>query len=249
MPQDRDFVVRVGSQEVPVPLVSITPALSIALLISVDHGVHFAEKAGEELGDVLAPAGVEMVASVATMGIPLAIEVTRRLGLDDYLILHKTPKIHLGDQLVEPLTSVTTGAPQLLRMDPARAGAVRGRRVAVVDDVISTGGSMRAALALLRRVGAVPVAIGTLVTEGSRWRQTLGADAAMVRSLGAIPVFHPGPQGSLEAVWDDAAAESSEPQGAGPEASGPEGAGPVGGPATVSDLAAISPGSSGRSLG
>ena len=43
------------------------------------------------------------------MGIPLAIEVTRHLGLDDYVILHKTPKTHLGDTLAEPVRSITTG--------------------------------------------------------------------------------------------------------------------------------------------
>jgi adenine phosphoribosyltransferase len=137
------------------------------------------------------------------MGIPLAIEVTRALGLDDYLILHKTPKIHLGDTLAEPVVSITTERPQHLRMDPARLGVVAGRRVAVVDDVISTGASVRAALNLLRRVGAEPVVIGTLVTEGSGWRTALGADAERIQALGCIPVFRPGPDGLLTEHWGD----------------------------------------------
>jgi hypothetical protein len=120
--------------------------------------------------------------------------------------LHKTPKIHLGDSIAEPVRSITTDAPQRLRMDPARAHAARGRRVAVVDDVISTGASMRAALTLLRRVGAVPVVAGTLVTEGSAWREALGDDAALVQALGEIPVFQRGPGGDLVEVWDGGAA-------------------------------------------
>ena len=103
---------------------------------------------------------VEVVASVATMGIPIAIEVTRTLGLDDYLILQKTPKIHLADAISEPVRSITTDSTQRLLFDRARLDAVVGRRVALVDDVVSTGASIKAALALLRRVGAEPVAVG-----------------------------------------------------------------------------------------
>ena len=90
------------------------------------------------------------------MGIPLAIEASRALGLDDYVILHKTPKIHLGESWAEPVYSITTDKPQRLRMDPARVDAVRGRRVAVVDDVISTGASLSSALRLVRRMEAEP---------------------------------------------------------------------------------------------
>jgi len=191
----------VGSQTVDLPLVQVADGVTIALLICVDHGVAFSETAGRELAELLAPARPEVVVSVATMGIPLAIEVTRALGLDDYVILHKTPKIHLGNTYVEPVRSITTGSLQTLRMDPSRVAAVRGRRVAVVDDVISTGASVQAALNLLRRVGADPVVVGAFVTEGTEWRALLGADADRVRTLGSIPLFRDGPDGSLVEDW------------------------------------------------
>ncbi len=200
-PPRSTYRMQVGSQEVEVPLVPLADDLTIALLICVDHGIHFAEQAGRELAEQLAPFDVEVVVSVATMGIPLAIEVTRALGLDDYVILHKTPKIHLDDALAEPVRSITTASPQRLLLDRARVDAVAGRRVAVVDDVISTGASARAALELMRRVDADPVAIGCLVTEGSEWRDALGPDAGRVRALGAIPIFRPRPDGSLAEEW------------------------------------------------
>jgi adenine/guanine phosphoribosyltransferase-like PRPP-binding protein len=87
-------------------------------------------------------------------------------------------------------------------MDPSRVGAVRGRRVAVVDDVISTGASLLAALRLVRRIGADPVVIGTLMTEGGAWRTALGADADRVRTLGAMPLFRPADDGSDRLVED-----------------------------------------------
>lgn len=191
----------VGSQVVELPLVQVAPTVTIALLICVDLGVSFSERAGRELADLLRPVRPDVVVSVATMGIPLAIETTRALGLDDYVILHKTPKIHLGDTWAEPVRSITTGANQTLRLDPARVSAVRGRRVAVVDDVVSTGASLRAALNLLRRVGAEPVVVGAFLTEGRVWERALGDDAGLVTSLGAIPLFHPDAKGSLEEDW------------------------------------------------
>lgn len=190
-----------GSQELDLPLVEVAPGVVIALLICVDHGVAFSERAGRELAALLHGAGPEVVVSVATMGIPLAIEVTRSLGLDDYVILHKTPKIHLGETWAEPVRSITTGADQTLRLDPAREGAVRGRRVAVVDDVVSTGASLRAALQLLRRAGAEPVVVGAFLAEGQQWRSALGKDADLVRTLGEIPLFRPRPDGSLAEDW------------------------------------------------
>ncbi|MGA8681166.1 MAG: phosphoribosyltransferase family protein [Acidimicrobiales bacterium] len=201
MTADRIYRATVGSQLIDLPLVQVAPEVSIALLICVDHGVHFAERAGGELAAQLAPFDIEIVASVATMGIPLAIEVTRSLGLDDYAILHKTPKIHLADAIDEPVRSITTDRDQRLLFDRARRQVIEGRRVAIVDDVISTGGSSRAALKLIRKIGGEPVAFGALLTEGGLWRTALGEDAAIVHALGAIPLFRHQSDGTLLEDW------------------------------------------------
>ncbi len=192
----------VGSQQIDLPMVKVAPTVSIALLICVDHGIHFAEQAGKELAAKLEPFDVEIVASVATMGIPLAIEVTRALGLDDYAILHKTPKIHLADAISEPVRSITTDSDQRLLFDRARRHALEGRRVAIVDVVISTGGSSRAALNLVRKVGGDPIVFGALLIEGGLWREVLGEDAAKVRTLGSIPLFRHSPDGTFVEEWD-----------------------------------------------
>ncbi len=197
----RRYPVEIGTQHVDLPIVALSPSLSLALLITVDMGVGFMERAGQELAATIAPYEVAIVATVATMGIPVCVEVTRHLGLDQYVILHKTPKIHLADAVFEPVRSITTDADQRLLFDRARIPDVAGRRVAIVDDVVSTGASTGAALRLLRGVGAEVVVIGTLVTEGSQWRENLGEDAAMVRSLGSIPVFRPDGAGGLVEDW------------------------------------------------
>jgi adenine phosphoribosyltransferase len=197
----RTYSVEVGSQHIDLPLVPLGDDLTLALLITVDMGMKFMTTAGEELAEILRPYNVDIVATVATMGIPVAIEVTRALNLDQYVILHKTPKIHLADAVREPVRSITTDADQQLLFDRVRIPDVQGKRVAIVDDVISTGASTGAALRLLRSVGADVVAIGTLVTEASVWRTSLGDDAEKVRALGSIPIFRPDGQGGLIEDW------------------------------------------------
>ena len=196
------YHVAVGSQAIDLPIIPITDELAIALLVEWDHGVRFVERAAAELAEQLKPYRVDLVVAVATMGIPLAIEVTKALGLNDYVILQKTPKLHLRDAITEPVKSITTGAPQRLLFDAAKVDFVRGKRVALVDDVISTGASMRAALNLLHRVGAEPVVIGTLLTEAATWRRELAEIVDLVHALGVIPVFRRDASGAFIEDWD-----------------------------------------------
>jgi adenine phosphoribosyltransferase len=198
---ERTYSVDIGTQRVDLPLVSLNEQLALALLITVDMGVEFMSRAGAELAEIIRPYDVDIVATVATMGIPVVVEVTRHLGLDQYVILHKTPKIHLADAVTETVRSITTDGEQRLLFDRARIKDVDGKRVAIVDDVISTGATTGTALRLLRGVGAEIVVIGTLVTEASIWRTSLGEDAQMVRALGSIPVFRPDGSGGLVEDW------------------------------------------------
>jgi adenine/guanine phosphoribosyltransferase-like PRPP-binding protein len=200
------YRVTVGSQHADLPIVPLGDDLAIALMMTIDMGVRFTATAGAELARLLGPARPECVASVATLGIPVAVEVTRALGLDDYLIVQKTAKIHLRDGLREPVESITSSGTQHLLLDRARIPAVRGRRVAFVDDVISTGASSAAALRLLEAAGANIVAIGALLTEGDAWRTALGPRADLVRALGTLPLFEPAPDGG----WRPRPAQESQ---------------------------------------
>ena len=105
---ERTYSVDIGAQRVDLPLVSLNEQLALALLITVDMGVEFMSRAGAELAEIIRPYEVDIVATVATMGIPVVVEVTRHLGLDQYVILHKTPKIHLADAVSESVRSITT---------------------------------------------------------------------------------------------------------------------------------------------
>lgn len=181
--------VTIAGRDEDLPVIALNDAVAIALLMVIDRGVAFGARIGTALADLARPLAPDIVVGPATLGIPVAIEVTRALGLDDYVILQKSPKIHLADSLRESVTSVTSHGAQNLMLDRRALPLLAGRRVFVVDDVASTGSSLAAMLRLLRRAGAEIIGIGVILTEGHDWKTALGADAALVMGLAHIPVF------------------------------------------------------------
>jgi adenine phosphoribosyltransferase len=186
---ERTYTATIGSRHVELPIVEVSPELSIALFMTIDHGLDLVEQAGAELAEHFRSTRPDIVAAPATLGIPVAIAVTRALGLDDYLVLQKSAKVHLGDALTEEVRAITSTAGSVLRLDRARVPSVAGRRVLLVDDVISTGASTAAALRLLERAGAEVVGVGALLAEGDGWPQALGPVADRLHALGRIPLF------------------------------------------------------------
>ncbi|MHA7868602.1 MAG: phosphoribosyltransferase family protein [Salipiger thiooxidans] len=179
------------------PIVPINPEFAISLMMVIDLGVTFGEHIGKELARKIAPLQPDIIVGPATLGIPVAIEVTRALGLDDYVVLQKSPKLHLGDALVQTLTSITSKGEQRILLDRAAIPLIEGKRVVVVDDVVASGSSLKGALDLVRQAGGNVVGAGVILTEAQDWRETLGADAEALVSLAHIPQFAPDADG----VW------------------------------------------------
>jgi adenine/guanine phosphoribosyltransferase-like PRPP-binding protein len=183
------YTVDIAGEPVTLPIVPINQRLAISLLMVIDMGVHFGERVGKALAARLGPLKPNIVVGAATLGIPVVIEVSRALGLDQYVIAQKSPKIHLADALVQEVQSVTTASKQRLMLDRRSVPLLAGRRVVVVDDVVATGSSLAATLALVRAAGANIAGAGVILTEGHDWEKTLGADARLVQGLGHIPQF------------------------------------------------------------
>ena len=179
----------IAGEEIELPLVQAGADRAIALLMVIDRGLSFVQRMSAALARDFAPLKPEIVVGSATLGIPVAMEVTRALGLDQYVILQKSPKFHLMDALVEDVQSTTSQGVQKLLLDREAIVRLQGKRVVVVDDVIATGSSMAAAMRLVRRAGADILAAGAFLTEGQAWREALGRDANLVRRLGHIPQF------------------------------------------------------------
>lgn len=197
---DRVWSVDVAGRSVDLPIVAIKPDFAIALMMVIDLGLGFIDHVGRALGDRVRALRPDIVVGAATLGIPIAIEVTRALKLDSYVVLQKSPKIHLADALVQPITSITSQGEQRLLLDRRAVPLLAGKRVLVVDDVVASGSSLKGALDLVRAAGGDVVGAGVVLTEAQDWRQTLGADADRVVSLGHIPQFAPDGQGGWRPI-------------------------------------------------
>lgn len=194
------FAATAGTQEVDLPVVPLSDDVAIALFMTIDRGVRELAGLAAQLADSARAERPEIVVGPATLAIPLVTEATRSLGLDDFFVLQKTPKIHLSDAVAEEVVSTTTSGRQRLLADRRRVAAVEGRRVLLIDDVLSTGSSMAAAARLVERIGGEIVAIRTVFSEGSAWRDALGPLADRAHSLGELPLFRRG-QGEWREDW------------------------------------------------
>lgn len=126
------------------------------------------------LASLLTPHAPEVVIGVPTLGLTLASNVARRLGHVRMVPLGTSRKFWYREDLAEPLSSITSPAQaKTLFIDPRMLPLVQGRRVAVVDDVVSSGKSMAATLRLLEKAGISPIVIGCAMLQGSAWRQSL----------------------------------------------------------------------------
>jgi len=182
------------------PIVPINPEFAISLMMVIDLGVKFGEHIGRCLAKQIEPMHPDIIVGPATLGIPVAIEVTRALGLDQYVVLQKSPKLHLGDALEYKLTSITSKGEQRLLLDRAAIPLIKGKRVVVVDDVVASGSSLKAALELVRQAGGKVVGAGVILTEAQDWRETLGEDVNNLVSVAHIPQFAPDAGGQWQPI-------------------------------------------------
>ena len=84
-------------------------------------------------------------------GIPLAHEMARQHGDDTYFLARKSVKLYMRDVISAEVQSITTAARQTLYLDGHLAAKMKGKRILIVDDVISTGESLRAIEALVEK--------------------------------------------------------------------------------------------------
>jgi len=107
----------------------------------------------------------DVIATAESKGIPLAYEMARQAG-KDYVVLRKEPKLYMVDVIKTTVDSITTAHVQTLCLGSLEAEAIRGKRVLIVDDVISTGGSLMSIEKILNKVGVDIVGKMAVLAEG-----------------------------------------------------------------------------------
>jgi adenine phosphoribosyltransferase len=175
--------VHVGAETRELPIVDVGP-VSVALL-NLLGDTRLTEAAAELLARRV-PAGVEVLVTPEVKAVPLAHAISVRTGLP-YVVVRKTHKPYMVGPVSRSVVSITTGKPQDLVIDGADVPRLRGRGVAIVDDVVSTGGTLTSLTDLLADVGARVVATLVVFTEGD--------ERDDVVALGHLPLF-PSANGS-----------------------------------------------------
>ena len=98
--------------------------------------------------------------------IPLIHEMARQHGNQKYIVARKYPKLYMKDILTAKVRSITTDKEQVLYLDGNEAALMKGKKIAIVDDVISTGESLHALEELVRMAGGEVVAKMSILAEG-----------------------------------------------------------------------------------
>jgi adenine/guanine phosphoribosyltransferase-like PRPP-binding protein len=151
------------------------------------------------LAHQLAAFAPDILVGLPTLGLTLSSAVAQKLGHSRYVPLGNSAKFWYRSELSVPLSSVTTPNQQKrLYIDPRLLPLLEGRRIALIDDVISSGVSMLAGISLLEVCGVRPVALGTAMLQSELWRERLaGWDIASVlhspvlrRDQGESDVLH-----------------------------------------------------------
>ena len=169
-------------------------AFAVAGLIANQASFAVLDQLAGWTAEAAAPLRPEIVVGLPTLGHVVGAALARALGHTGWAAPSTTRKLWYDDALSAPLRSITSpaqGANTARRMwlDPRLLTRLRGRRVLLVDDVISTGSSALAGLALLRAAAIEPVGLAVAMEQTDRWRLAWPATLPVVAAF-ATPLFH-----------------------------------------------------------
>lgn len=164
------------------PLCRVSDTLYIAAFIMFGD-VEITKACARELLK-RAPAHDVMITAEAK-GIPLLYEMAAQAGENRYLVARKAPKVYMRDVVSTEVRSITTQAQQTLYLSGEDAQYLQGKRVLIVDDVVSTGESIAALERLVVQLGGEVAGRMTVLAEGE------AQNRGDIIYLEKLPTFHP----------------------------------------------------------
>lgn len=108
----------------------------------------------------------DIMITAESKGIPLLYEMARQAGTNKYIVARKGPKLYMKNVTFTHVNSITTDHQQVLCVGQDEIDAMKGKRVLIVDDVISTGESLKALEVLVNQIGAEIVGKMAVLAEG-----------------------------------------------------------------------------------
>jgi adenine phosphoribosyltransferase len=175
------YAVEVAGVKRDLRLFEVKPGLRIAIL-NILGDTELVQAVAKELGQRLASVQYDALVTAEAKSIPLIHALAVETG-KPYIVLRKAYKPYMGDALKAETLSITTGQPQTLYLDEKDRGLIKGRRVILVDDVISTGSTLQGMRLVMSHAGAEVAGEAAIFTEGERaqWQRII--------ALGHLPVF------------------------------------------------------------
>jgi adenine phosphoribosyltransferase len=174
------YPVNIAGVKRKLPLFEVAPGVKIALF-NILGDTEVVEAGARALAKKL-PKEVEVLVTPEVKSVPLAFEMARIMKLP-YVVARKIKKPYMVGAIWQRVVSITTGKPQKIWLDGKDLKILENRKVALVDDVASTGSTLQGLRQLVEKAGAKVVAEAVVFTEGDRrkWRK--------VMALGHLPVF------------------------------------------------------------
>ncbi len=176
------YTMTVAGLERNLPVCPVSDTLSIAGFVIFGDPELTVACAKELLSR--APA-YDYILTAEAKGIPLAHEMARQAGDARYILARKAPKLYMRDVFSVSVRSITTAKEQALYLDGEDAQRMRGKRILLVDDVISTGESLKALETLVEKAGGIICGRMAILAEGDAQKRD---DLIYLEKL---PLFHP----------------------------------------------------------
>lgn len=165
------------------PLCKITDELYIGAFICFGDA-ELTEACGRELLKLVPAENYDYLFTAEAKSIPLIHEMARQSGAKKYFIARKGAKAYMPDPLCVEDKSITTAGTQKLYLGRDDADLIRGKRILLIDDVISTGGSLLAMEALVKEAGGTVAGRIAVLAEGG------AADRDDIKFLAPLPLFN-----------------------------------------------------------
>lgn len=175
------YTIEIAGLKRNLPLCRIADDLYIGAFIMFGD-VEITERAAEVLLEK-AP-DFDVLITAESKGIPLLYEMARQSGRNYYIVARKEPKLYMKDVITTKVDSISTAHTQTLCIGAEEAEAMRGKRVLIVDDVISTGESLAALETLINQVGGNIVGKMAVLAEGD------AIEREDITCLAPLPLFH-----------------------------------------------------------
>lgn len=128
---------------------------------------------------------VDIIITAEAKGIPLVYEISKLLDMKEYIIARKSIKPYMHNPITDEVVSITTQKKQVLCLDGKDADKIKGKKVAIIDDVISTGESLSAIERLVEKAGGIITAKAAILAEGDAVKRD---DIIFLEELPLFPI-------------------------------------------------------------